>query len=254
MQQLSAEWFQARAGFCTGSHANDILDFTQRGLPGAKRKTYMRTKLGELLTGIAIQDGYISPEMLDGIEREPAARVAYERKADVMVEEVGFLTHKTIRRCGGSLDGLVGEDGMIEIKCGKLGTHLQWILDAKVPEEHTAQIDFYLAVSGRAWCDFVAFNPDLPKPLQMMIVRRERDELAVGRIEAAVADFNEQLDAMVDRLRAIVGPFDLPAAQSVKFERSGPDPDLSEEQESELGLSDEDIQWAMDGFPSEENE
>jgi hypothetical protein len=220
--QLSAGWFQERAGFCTGSHANDLLDFTAKGLPGAKRKTYFRTKIGELLTGNAIQEGYVSPEMLSGIEREPLARTAYELQEGVMIEEVEFVKHPTVPRAGGSCDGFVGEDGIIEIKCGKIGTHIQWVLDGKVPEEHLGQINFYLWVTGRAWCDFVAFNPEVPKPLQLMVIRHQRDESAIARIEAAVADFNAQIDDAIERLRAIVGPFDLPAAEQAKVTPEDP--------------------------------
>jgi hypothetical protein len=267
-EQLSSEWFQAHCGIVSGSHMGNVLDFSklrtlksgeQRGgLPGKKRITYQRTKLAELLTGIAIQENYVSREMLDGIEREPAGRQAYEREEDVMVQEVGFCLSERILRLGVSPDGLIDHPkdgrGGVELKCPKAGTHLAWILAGEIPEEHLPQVDTCIAVAEVEWWDFSSFCPLIAeKKLQLATWRRYRDTAAVTRIEAETSLFNEQLDALVDRLRAIVGPFDLPAAQGVKFERPGPDPDLSEEQESELGLSDEDIQWAMDGFPSEEN-
>jgi hypothetical protein len=242
--QLSMAWFQAHCGCVSGSYMSDVLNFTQKGAPGATRKTYMRTKLAELLTGVAIQDNYVSKEMLDGIEREPAGRAAYELQEGVMVEEVGFGLHDTIPRFGGSMDGLVGDDGFLELKCPKAGTHLQWALDGVVPEDHIDQIDAYFAVNGRAWCDFASFCPMLPRPLQLMVIRRERNQAAVDKIEAAVIAFNAEVDAKIDALRKIVGPFDLPAAEQEKVAQS----ELSPEQEAGLGLTDEDIAWAAGGF------
>jgi hypothetical protein len=133
-----------------------------------------------------------------------------------MLDEVGFCLHDSIPRFGGSMDGLLGEDGFIELKCPKAGTHLQWMLDGVVPEDHVDQIDAYFSINGRAWCDFVSYCPMVPKQLQLMVIRRERNEAAISKIEAAVIAFNREIDEKIERLRAIVGPFDLPAAQEAK--------------------------------------
>ena len=220
--QLSMEWFQAHAGVVSGSYMSDVLNFTQKGAPGASRKTYMRTKLAELLTGIAIQDNYVSKEMLDGIEREPAGKAAYELQEGTMLDEVGFCLHDSIPRFGGSMDGILGEDGFIELKCPKAGTHLQWMLDGVVPEDHIDQIDAYFSINGRAWCDFVSYCPMVPRQLQLMVIRRERNEAAISKIEAAVIAFNAEIDEKIERLRAIVGPFDLPAAEQTKVTPEDP--------------------------------
>ena len=225
--QLSMGWFQAHAGVVSGSYMSDVLNFTQKGAPGASRKTYMRTKLAELLTGIAIQDNYVSKEMLDGIEREPAGKAAYELQEGAMLDEVGFCLHDSIPRFGGSMDGLLGEDGFIELKCPKAGTHLQWILDGVVPEDHVDQIDAYFSINGRVWCDFVSYCPMFPKQLQLMVIRRERNEAAISWIENAVIAFNREIDEKIERLRAIVGPFDLPAAQEDKAKVTPEDPAMA---------------------------
>jgi hypothetical protein len=210
--QGSGEWLNLHRGNVTGSCVKQVLDFTQKGLPGASRKTYFRTKLAELLTGEVVQDNYVSKEMLEGIEREPYARAAYEVETGQMVEEIGFAVHDTIPRFGGSVDGLVGDDGFIEIKCPKPGTYAQWFLDGVIPEEHLPQIDSYLLLTGRAWCDFVAWNGAMPKPMRTMIIRRYREEKAMEKIEAAVREFNESVDEAIAKLRSIVGDFLLPAA------------------------------------------
>lgn len=245
-EQLSAAWFQNHCGIVTGSHMTAVLDFTKKGEPGASRKTYLRTKLGEILTGVAIQDNYVSREMLDGIEREPAGRVAYQREEGVLIEEIDFALSDEVPRFGGSFDGLVGDDGIIELKCPKAGTHLDWFLAGVVPEAHLPQINSYLAISGRAWCDFVSYCPMIAaKDLRLLIIRQERDQAAIDRIHGAVEAFNAEIDEQIAKLRQIVGPFELPSAvaQTVAREQTSAD--------DGLGISDEDIKWAQGGFQSE---
>src|ERR1700678_1013928 len=124
--QLSPEWIQAHSGVVSGSYMGPVLDFTQKGLPGAKRQSYLKRKLGELLSGRAVHQNYVSWEMTQGIEREPAARLAYEMEEGVMVEEIGFALHDTIPRWGGSGDGLVGVDGFVEFKGPTDGIHAEY--------------------------------------------------------------------------------------------------------------------------------
>mgnify|MGYP001553265869 CR=1 FL=1 len=209
--QLSANWFQAHCGVVSGSSMGAVLDFTQKGAPGSKRRTYFRTKLAELLTGVAIQDNYVSKEMLEGIEREPLAIAAYERQEGVMCEEIGFALHDVIPRFGCSPDRLVGKDGLVEAKCPKAGTHLQWVLDGCIPAEHLPQLRAELSVTGRDWVDFVSFCPEVPKPLQLMVIRFERSQADLEPLERAVMDFNAEIAGAVEKLRGIAGPFDLPA-------------------------------------------
>lgn len=233
--QLDSTWMQAHVGCVTGSWMESVLDFTKKGDPGAKRKTYFRMKLAELVTGMLMQDSYVSKDMEIGIEREPLARAAYESEEGQLVEQIGFALHDSIPRFGGSVDGLIGDDGILEIKSPRAGTHLQSVLDSQIPEQYLSQIDTYLAVTGRAWCDFVSYCPEVPKPLRLMVIRRERKADAIAEIERAVLDFNAKIDAAVERLREIVGPFDLPAAEAEKAKTDPLDeyPDLE--------LSDDDL-------------
>ena len=190
-----------------------VLDFTKKGEPGSKRKTYFRMKLAELLTGVAIQDNYVSREMKEGLEREPLARAAYETQEGVMVEQIGFAMHDTIARYGCSPDGLIGDKGGLELKSPKAGTHLQWIMDGVIPEEHLPQVRSGLSVTKREWWDFASFNPEVPKPLRLMVIRLTRAEANLEPLEQAVQQFNQEINEAVKRLRKIAGPFELPAAQ-----------------------------------------
>jgi hypothetical protein len=232
-EQLSAQWFQHHVGCVSGSYMSAVLDFTLKGVPGSKRKTYFRTKLAELLTGVAVHDNYVSQEMLDGIDREPLACAAYERETGVMLEPIGFCLHDTIPRFGCSPDRLVGDDGLIEVKCPKAGTHLQWLLDQRIPPEHLPQLLAELSVTGRAWADFVSFSPEMPKPLRTMIIRLERSAVDLEPIEKAVSQFNADVDAAIERLREIVGAFALPAAEAARKAESA--------DYGDLGLTEEDL-------------
>lgn len=210
--QRSATWFQAHCGIVTASSMTAVMAYTQKGEPKAERKTYFRQKLAELLTGIAIQDNYVSREMLEGIEKEPLGISAYEHQERTMVEAVGFALSDDVERLGCSPDGLVGEDGGVEGKCPKPGTHLQYVLDGCIPEIYLPQIKTCVFVTGRKWWDFFSFSPEVPKPLQLMVIRYERNQADMDLIAEHTAKFNGEIDAAVERLRKIAGPFELPAA------------------------------------------
>lgn len=236
MQQQTAEWFQSRAGCCTGSHAADIMAFLKSGKGEIKARADYRGKIiAERLTGMPDMEGFNSAYMQWGTEQEPFARAAYEREEGVMVEECGFILHPSIPRCGGSCDGFIGDDGIMEIKAPATSTHLRWILDGVVPAEHEPQMSFYLAVTGRKWADFITYDPRLPKQLRMMVIRLQRNEARIAEIEEAVRVFNAEVDAVIDRLRGIMGPFELPA-QMQEDERIEAAEDFGE-----LGLTEEEL-------------
>ena len=157
--QLSPEWFQLHVGRATGSHAAEILDYTQKGIEGAKRRNYRMLKAAEMLTGIGIEDNYVSPEMEWGLTTEPKARRAYALEEGVFVQQVGFVIAEDAR-FGCSPDGLVGDTGIVGFKCPKTITHLRWILDGVIPEDHLPQALFELmCMPEREWFDFVTFDP-----------------------------------------------------------------------------------------------
>ena len=216
--QGSAEWFTARAGHSTGSHCADIMAFLKGGKGETQKRADYRSKLVvEILTGAPVMDGYLSPEMIWGADQEKNARVAYEMKTGAETELVGFCLHDTIGRMGGSPDALIGEDGILEIKCPKSKTHIEWILAGAVPPEHEAQMSFYLAVTGREWADFASYDPRLPEPLRLFTKRLWRDPERIKAIEEAVQQFNFEVDSTIARLKEIAGNFELPqmAANSV---------------------------------------
>jgi predicted phage-related endonuclease len=118
------------------------------------------------------------------------------------VDEVDFVHHPLLE-AGASPDGLVGEDGCIEIKCPNTATMLEYIEDRSVPRKYLLQMQWQLACTGRNWCDFVAFDPRLPKHLRLLVIRVPRDESVIAEIAGEVGRFLTELRDRVERLQAV---------------------------------------------------
>lgn len=198
--QGSAEWLASRAGKVTASRVADVLAKIKTG-EAAARRDYKAQIVAEILTGRPQEDGYINAEMQFGIDTEPLARAAYEAATGELVEQVGLVVHPTIDRAAASPDGLVGVSGLVEIKCPKVATHLNYILDGVVPSKYQPQMLWQMACCGREWCDFVSFRPDLPPELQLFQVRFLRDEKRVAEMEAEVTAFLSEVDTLLAKLR-----------------------------------------------------
>jgi hypothetical protein len=135
-----------------------------------------------------------------GTEQEPFARGAYEVARGVLVDQVGLVLHPRIERAAASPDGLVEEGGLVEIKCPKTATHLQYVLAGEVPAKYQGQMLWQMACAGGAWCDFVSFDPRLSPELQLFVARFERDDARIEAMEAEVVAFLAEVDAMLERL------------------------------------------------------
>ena len=196
--QGTEEWRKERAGKATGSCFDKVMAKIKTG--EAKTRIDYRIQLvTERLTGVP-QEGYINADMQRGIDLEPEARMAYEAVRGVVVEEVGFVDHPKIKMSGASPDGLIGADGMVQIKCPKSTTHLTWMEAGVVPTEHFTQMQGEMAVTGRAWSDFVSYDNRFPEGLQLFIVRVPRDDAYIKDLETEVRVFLAGVDSMVERL------------------------------------------------------
>lgn len=198
LEQGSELWKQARCGIPTASRCGDMIAMTKKG-ESADRRNYRTELIVEILTGVPYPR-YVSHEMQWGIDQEPFARAAYEMQRDVLVETCGFVLHPGIARFGASPDGLVGNDGVIQIKCPNTSTHLSWMLAGVIPLEHQPQMLAEMACTGRAWCDFVSFDPRLPAHLQLFVRRFERDENLISTLESEVVHFNAEIDGVLAAL------------------------------------------------------
>jgi len=199
MEQHSPEWFAARLGKVTGSRVADLMAKTKSGY-STSRANYMAELICERLTG---QQGerFANAAMAWGTETEPQARAAYEFLTDRAVTETGFVLHPTLADFGASPDGLVGEDGLLEIKCPNTATHIETLLNEAVPGKYITQMQAQMACTGRAWCDFVSFDPRLPGDLQLWVKRVDRDAAFITEMESETRAFLTELDAKVEALR-----------------------------------------------------
>jgi putative phage-type endonuclease len=200
LPQGSDEWKAARAGRVTASRIADVIATIKAG-EAAARRDYRAQLVAEILTGTPQEDGYINAEMQHGIDTEPMARSAYELAKGSWVEQVGFVLHPQIERAGASPDGLVGKDGLVEIKCPKTATHLQYLVDGAVPTKYQPQMLWQMACTERAFCDFVSFDPRLPEEMQLFVARLKRDDKRIKELEGAVGAFLADVDKMLETVR-----------------------------------------------------
>lgn len=197
--QGSAEWHAARLGKATASRISDIIAKTKSGW-GASRKNYLAELVAERLTGVPAE-GFQNAAMKWGTDTEPQARAAYEFFTDNAVVEVGFVDHPSIPMSGASPDGLVGDTGLVEIKCPTTATHIDTLLNKAIPDKYMVQMQWQMACTGRAWCDWVSFDPRMPEDLRLFVRRIEADTDRIRELEMAVTTFLTELDNTVEALR-----------------------------------------------------
>jgi hypothetical protein len=181
-------WLQARCGRVTASRFSDVMAKGE----GKVRDEYLRQVAGEVLTEEPMQT-YKNAAMEHGNEVEQEARDLYAMLFNQQVQQVGFIS---AGRVGCSPDGLIGDDGMVEIKRQAPHLLIQRIRDG-VGSKHLPQVQGNLWVTGRKWIDLCCYYPKMPMYRQ----RIERDEAYIAKIESAVNDFIRDIDALVEQVR-----------------------------------------------------
>jgi len=200
--QRSPEWASARLGRLTASRVADAFATLKKGGEAAGRRNLRVQLVLERLTGRAQEDGFLSFDMERGIELEAEARAAYEAETGIMVESVGFVMHDELM-AGCSPDGLTA-DGLIEIKCPKAATHLDY-LRGELPNEYFLQIVHGLWLTGRAWGDFVSYHPDFPEQVRLKRTRIQASDIDFPAHELAVRLFLSDVDREVESVAALMG-------------------------------------------------
>lgn len=195
MEQRTDEWFAARAGKVTASRIADLMAKTAKGW-GASREQYLAQLVTERLTG-QCAEGFTNAAMMWGVEQEANARDCYCFDQGVSVVECGFFDHPTISMAGASPDGLIGDVGLVEIKCPTTATHIATLRGATIADKYVKQMHFQMACTGRSWCDFVSYDPRLPVEMQLHVTRVHADPALIEAIETATADFLAEVDATV---------------------------------------------------------
>lgn len=203
MDQRTEEWFQARLGRVTASRIADVMAKLRSGEPAAGRTNYAAQLIAERLTGQPTE-GFTNAAMQWGTDTEPQARAMYSLIEGQEVEEVGFIPHPTLF-AGASPDGLVGAEGLVEIKCPNTATHIARLRGAPIDGKYLKQMHFQMACTGRKWCDFVSFDPRMPDHMQIDVERVMRDQAAIDEIETEIAAFLAEVDAAVADLTSRYG-------------------------------------------------
>jgi putative phage-type endonuclease len=198
MDQRTEEWHEARLGKVTASRLADVIATIKTG-EAAARANYRIELVAERLIGMR-SPGFTSQAMQWGIDYERAAVAAYELETGRIVSDVGFVLHPEIADSGASPDGLVGDDGLIEIKCPETRTHVHTLLHKNVPAQYMPQIQWQMACTGRSWVDFVSFDPRLPEHLMLAIIKVERDQSLIEHYQNEVKKFLDEVSKTVSTL------------------------------------------------------
>ena len=196
--QRSPEWFAARCGSLGASQLADALAKTKSGW-GASRANLRAKLVVERLTGQQ-EESFTSAAMLWGVDKEEEARIAYSFLTGRNVVEVGLYKHPTIIGSHASPDGLVDDDGCLEIKCPNSATHIETLKNNQVAHKYLLQMQWQMACADRQWCDFVSFDPRMPDHLMLYVQRIERDADMQAYLETEVAQFLNEVEADVNEL------------------------------------------------------
>lgn len=199
-EQETEGWMLARAGNFTASRSADLMAKTRSG-PSASRANLIATLAVERITGECVAT-YTNAAMQRGTELEAEARDAYSFERGVSVAETGYVKHPTLAHVGASPDGLVGDEGLVEIKCpASMQKHLDALRTGAHAVEYRWQLQHQMMVTGREWVDAVSYDPRFPDGLQLAIVRVQRDEKAIKELMLSIVVAEPEVQAIVEELR-----------------------------------------------------
>jgi len=199
-EQGSDEWRMARLGKVGASMVADATARTKTGW-GASRANLAARLVAERLTG-TLTETFKSDAMKWGTEQEAAAREIYAFVHSAEVKTVGLVLHPSIDWSVASPDGLVGDDGLVEIKCPNTATHISTLLGSSIDGGYAKQMQWQMACTGRQWCDFASFDPRMPAEMQLHVTRVARDPVMIAELEKQVSEFLAEVDATVSKLVA----------------------------------------------------
>ena len=196
--QRSDEWYKARLGSLGASCVHEVVAKTRSGY-SASRANRLAALVCERLTGQP-QDTYQNAAMLHGIETEPEARAAYAFYQSAAVVEVGLIRHPKIIGTHASPDGLVGEEGLVELKCPQPAAHLALLMTKLIPDKYVVQMQWQMVCAERLWADFASYSPAFPEHLRLVVHRVPRDPRRIAELELEVRSFLAEVDKAVAAL------------------------------------------------------
>lgn len=190
LQQGTEEWLKVRLGKFTASSASTIA------VNGKGLETLIFEKAEELISG-QIKEGYKNADMLRGNELEPKARNLYELETENIVNQVGFVELDEYIGC--SPDGMIGNDGLMEVKCPTFRVYYDYLTTGLVDKGYMWQMQMQMYVTERKWCDYVVYNP-LFKKTPIIIKRIERDENAINKLQVGLEMGKAKLQSIIERI------------------------------------------------------
>lgn len=195
--QLSPDWWEAHRGKITGSAMNRILTPAKRK-PSEQQKGLIYELIGQIMSPYPMGDGdgYVSKAMREGIMREPEARSWYALECNLEVQRVGFI-ESDCGRYGCSPDGLVGEEGGLELKCPTPPVHAEYLIEGTLPLAYMGQVHGSLIVTKRPWWDFVSYCHGMD-PFRLRVTR----DSFTDALEAELENFWVKLQAALEKVRA----------------------------------------------------
>ena len=197
IKQGSAEWLAARIGKVTASRMSAVLSKGRGDAPSKTAETYMMELIVEKLTGEPTPF-FETADMKWGTETEEDARLMYQIRNNVAIREVAYISEGENLLV--SPDGLVGDNGLIEIKCPKSATQLKRALTDNYSKDYTAQIQMQLWISKREWCDFLSYDPRLPKKTGYLEQRVQRDEKYIKNMSEKTNEFIDRMGELLEKL------------------------------------------------------
>ncbi len=207
--QGTGAWFNDRTGKLTASRMSAAMAFLKQSEKDKKENKPPEEKserrklkieiLAERLTDNIVPK-YVTNEMLWGKEQEPFAKSAFERQTGLLVNDVGFIPHPKIENCGASPDGICSDDFLFESKCPTTATHITWILNDEIPEEHKSQMILQAACAQKQGVWFCSFDPRLPEKQQLFIKMFIPTEKEIIEVEEAAKIFLEEVEQMFTKL------------------------------------------------------
>ena len=201
--QGSPEWFAQRCGKATASRISDIVAKTKSGY-STSRANYMAQLVVERMTN-QVAESFTNAAMEWGVQNEGFARANYESKMNLLVTETGAIDHPTIAMSAASPDGLIDDDGCLEIKCPITATHISTLLGEEIAKKYYDQMQWQMACAERDWCDFVSYDPRMQEGLQLFIKRVPRSNMYIAELEGEVIQFLTEVDDKVNKLNQLRG-------------------------------------------------
>ena len=196
--QATPEWFQQRIGKLTASNMAAAMSYLKNGKESTERAKLKMHLVAERLTDI-IAPHYVTEAMAWGIATETEAKECAAKLIGLDIKQCGFFDHPEIDNFGATPDGLLDDDGLIEIKCPTTVTHLSWLLENKVPEQHKAQMAAQLLCTGRRYCKFMSYDPRVPKrPILYKHYAPSQAEL--GEVRRAAVLFLAEVEELFERV------------------------------------------------------